>query len=82
MRGATKPWLFSVVAIAVVSTHAPHAGSDGDYFEYEFGLNEFQPTLPMRGATLKRDPLWFNVVVSTHAPHAGSDSCVTTYKTA
>ena len=56
-----------------VSTHAPLAGSDllfgaiDDFFE-------FQPTLPLRGATARRRRQVPPLVVSTHAPLAGSDA--------
>ena len=36
----------------------------------------FQPTLPMRGATLYQRWLRCSFIVSTHAPHAGSDKYV------
>ena len=36
-------------------------------------LSLFQPTLPVRGATLSIDVNWRNGGISTHAPRAGSD---------
>ena len=39
-------------------------------------LIQFQPTLPMRGATLASMPILISDDISTHAPHAGSDLCV------
>ena len=72
MRGATEI-MPTVNPIFVISTHAPHAGSDGSRsIGKTYGLI-FQPTLPMRGATLTVYGLsWFGII-STHAPHAGSD---------
>ena len=40
---------------------------------------EFQPTLPVRGATNIADPLSISVYISTHAPRAGSDSRMHTF---
>ena len=37
-----------------ISTHAPHAGSDDIIYCVHFFEVEFQPTLPMRGATPQR----------------------------
>ena len=34
---------------------------------------EFQPTLPMRGATAPYVPRREGILIPTHAPHAGSD---------
>ena len=41
-------------------------------FGWRYG-SEFQPTLPMRGATCCSDPCDQAASISTHAPHAGSD---------
>ena len=60
--------------ISLVSTHAPHAGSDAQRLgKVEFIL-KFQPTLPMRGATRWMLRTRAMIGVSTHAPHAGSDA--------
>ena len=96
MRGATL--LIYVLNIRpCVSTHAPHAGSDGRHenttptHQKSFNprspcgerlralmpcsrLVRFQPTLPMRGATLLTTSTRRLTIVSTHAPHAGSDT--------
>ncbi len=42
-------------------------------FGWRYG-SEFQPTLPMRGATCCSDPCDQAASISTHAPHAGSDA--------
>ena len=36
-----------------ISIHTPHAGSDGVRLSYDKHMDEFQSTLPMRGATAK-----------------------------
>ena len=51
MRGATLGRLGGLVWHGVISTHAPHAGSDYNPRILIAGHGEFQPTLPMRGAT-------------------------------
>ena len=57
----------------LVSTHAPLAGSDiSEFFQFKV-LFQFQPTLPLRGATLRHDVAPVVRHVSTHAPLAGSD---------
>ena len=56
-----------------ISTHAPRTGSDqqmNDQYDAEY---EFQPTLPARGATARRDALPIADGISTHAPRTGSD---------
>ena len=60
------------VVLPVVSTHAPLAGSD---FALRIGdpTAPFQPTLPLRGATLLLALAGSVYGVSTHAPLAGSD---------
>ena len=35
--------------------------------------NQFQPTLPVRGATLGITQAYEKILISTHAPRAGSD---------
>ena len=57
-----------------ISTHAPHAGSDIDAEAYTGFLDEFQLTLPMRGAIGASPPTATGLPISTHAPHAGSDT--------
>ena len=56
-----------------VSTHAPHAGSDFLVLMFLQMYEQFQPTLPMRGATNRTLHASPQSDVSTHAPHAGSD---------
>ena len=58
----------------LVSTHAPHAGSDSHTDSCLPSRWRFQPTLPMRGATNEYAIRHPGHRVSTHAPHAGSDS--------
>ena len=40
---------------------------------YRSLIHEFQPTLPMRGATEAMCLDCAHFLISTHAPHAGSD---------
>ena len=48
-------------------------GERQDFFVCHDVLYEFQPTLPMRGATMDAVRSSDNYDISTHAPHAGSD---------
>ena len=58
----------------LVSTHAPLAGSDEAPRVFR-AIAPFQPTLPLRGATVELALLHSGgCVVSTHAPLAGSDT--------
>ena len=57
----------------VVSTHAPLAGSDQTILPSYPVEWQFQPTLPLRGATHLEVALVVEELVSTHAPLAGSD---------
>ena len=41
-----------------ISTHAPHAGSDADNVYNAISAGQFQPTLPMRGATNYKPHYW------------------------
>ena len=50
MRGATNI-NFLLFSVQIISIHAPHAGSDLSEQELT-KLEQFQSTLPMRGATL------------------------------
>ena len=56
-----------------VSTHAPLAGSDLSTPKQIRFLEQFQPTLPLRGATRGVPSARGHQQVSTHAPLAGSD---------
>ena len=56
-----------------ISTHAPHAGSDLTSSFASRVFLKFQPTLPMRGATIYLSRWSWRISISTHAPHAGSD---------
>ena len=57
-----------------ISTHAPRAGSDECDKDGNWVGAEFQPTLPLRGATAASGPAAPRLPISTHAPRAGSDS--------
>ena len=72
MRGATTlpAWLN---AAALISIHAPHAGSDQLPEQSDIQQSLFQSTLPMRGATRSSTISQTEASISIHAPHAGSD---------
>ena len=57
-----------------ISTHAPRTGSDLICLKIVVDENEFQPTLPARGATLQRRVPAVGGDISTHAPRTGSDT--------
>ena len=57
-----------------ISTHAPLAGRDGRYNTMNNDLLKFQPTRPLRGATIYPVFPLFRLFISTHAPLAGRDS--------
>ena len=57
-----------------ISIHAPHAGSDHAGAAAGRQGNQFQSTLPMRGATFLLSGSAHLVHISIHAPHAGSDN--------
>ena len=59
-----------------ISTHAPLAGRDPRGSGGPFGVYRFQPTRPLRGATIDAHRLGRCVRISTHAPLAGRDSRV------
>ena len=73
MRGATCSAPFLGALLFVISTHAPHAGSDWSQRAGRCTRSKFQPTLPMRGATGDAPLGGAHRPISTHAPHAGSD---------
>ena len=56
-----------------ISIHAPHAGSDKWQAAVKKAVEEFQSTLPMRGATMHKIHDKPFTRISIHAPHAGSD---------
>ena len=84
------------ILLLIISTHAPHTGSDSPRREWRWRSGNFnprspygerhvlhvtgttsyvfQPTLPIRGATLHHDQRKRCRFISTHAPHTGSDS--------
>ena len=74
LAGSDDTLSFGLQVMDEVSTHAPLAGSD--VIASTFGMPHagFQPTLPLRGATLLPPGQHPSVgIVSTHAPLAGSD---------
>ena len=56
-----------------ISTHAPLAGRDYHHLAKHNHLRKFQPTRPLRGATLTRPHATNSETISTHAPLAGRD---------
>ena len=57
----------------IISTHAPLAGRDnGQNYMWSVATG-FQPTRPLRGATIQRLHSQRAVLISTHAPLAGRD---------
>ena len=57
-----------------ISIHAPRAGSDAAEIGMYAVTEEFQSTLPVRGATASAYPmLTVSWAISIHAPRAGSD---------
>ena len=63
-----------VMVSILISIHTPHAGSDGVRLSYDKHMDEFQSTLPMRGATIILIDGAEKLSISIHTPHAGSDS--------
>ena len=59
-----------------ISTHAPRTGSDDFDDLFTVMMDEFQPTLPARGATEEICTAEVCWTISTHAPRTGSDSVV------
>ena len=62
--------------LKLISTHAPPEGSDIDDFAALLNCEEFQPTLPLRGATTTYRMTFDRFRISTHAPPEGSDGFV------
>ena len=58
----------------LISTHAPRTGSDTKADGVLSEVKAFQPTLPARGATRKRNFDAKELLISTHAPRTGSDA--------
>ena len=56
-----------------ISTHAPLAGRDSQPEAYLHQSRKFQPTRPLRGATVRKLVEAEGVKISTHAPLAGRD---------
>ena len=58
---------------ASISIHAPRTGSDIINVFYIACQLKFQSTLPARGATAGRVPIFSSAEISIHAPRTGSD---------
>ena len=58
---------------AYISIHAPREGSDPSWWLRLPPEPEFQSTLPVRGATGRRQGLGPGLDISIHAPREGSD---------
>ena len=56
-----------------ISIHAPRAGSDGRVYTLDTYMDQFQSTLPVRGATHTNKVVENSQPISIHAPRAGSD---------
>ena len=73
-RGATVD-LLGLGGGALISIHAPLAGSDSALPFRAYALIIFQSTLPSRGATVRRSKsISMMSCISIHAPLAGSDA--------
>ena len=57
-----------------ISIHAPRVGSDWGVHSFNFGLELFQSTLPVWGATPDGSVRLLVVGISIHAPRVGSDA--------
>ena len=57
-----------------ISTHAPLAGRDSDPLPGASRRSRFQPTRPLRGATVELPQARYGPWISTHAPLAGRDA--------
>ena len=57
----------------IISTHAPLAGRDSRIVILRSYILEFQPTRPLRGATIDNYCKNPYKLISTHAPLAGRD---------
>ena len=68
-----RPRRLLLRAQRIISIHAPHARSDVYDWCSRAGLEVFQSTLLMRGATILHDKFRWNSKISIHAPHARSD---------
>ena len=59
--------------MVMISIHAPREGSDGSGEKISDREEEFQSTLPARGATARADHDAVCGAISIHAPREGSD---------
>ena len=57
----------------MISTHAPLAGRDVLVVSIGIKVFKFQPTRPLRGATITWMGQLLDFYISTHAPLAGRD---------
>ena len=58
----------------MISTHAPLAGRDPFQNSLAGAADIFQPTRPLRGATMDAKAAADSSLISTHAPLAGRDT--------
>ena len=71
--GARRRPLSYCFMLSGISTHAPLAGRDVIIAFYFGTQSQFQPTRPLRGATVGRTAMHCVGSISTHAPLAGRD---------
>ena len=72
--GARRGDICRCVGIVDISTHAPLAGRDVVRLNLFSFLMRFQPTRPLRGATIRSTTAPKTIRISTHAPLAGRDA--------
>ncbi len=65
--------MVSHISMEMISTHAPHAGSDDLLVLVVAVLMYFNPRSPCGERRLGLEELIQQQQISTHAPHAGSD---------
>ena len=74
MRGATLNVVFPRLFQFKISIHAPRAGGDVRRSQGGLGVEQFQSTPPVRGATQMAIAMAKGAVISIHAPRAGGDT--------
>ena len=72
-RAGGDGWSCTVDAEIYISIHAPRAGGDTRSTRSQRSAARFQSTPPVRGATLRINPLYYILAISIHAPRAGGD---------
>ena len=79
--GARRTARQNIAGEIPISTHAPLAGRDRNHSFITRAYALFQPTRPLRGATLLIEHgLLANIGISTHAPLAGRDTGTRAYR--